>query len=203
MVFRRELNSNFLTNSNSHFIVFLFAQVPVCAVSCGTKKYLSIFFFFIALRRHACGDTPFGEALFVSRLRGRPQKSGSWTYEEAVHRGACGHGVRRISSNFGAKSRGNQLSLFFFFLIFLSCKSSKTSPQVAADPSRAPIKRLLAESLRTRAHMRSTVSCTHTVRECLPSDEGDDSDPRLASRRDCVLTAKASRPEAAGWAPLV
>ena len=33
--------------------------------------------------------------------------------------------------------------------------------------------------------------------------EGDDSDPGLASRRDCVLTATASRPEAVGWAPRV
>ena len=33
--------------------------------------------------------------------------------------------------------------------------------------------------------------------------KGDDSDPGLASRRDCVLTAIASRPEAVGWAPLV
>ena len=36
-----------------------------------------------------------------------------------------------------------------------------------------------------------------------PSDKGDDSDPGLASRRDCVLTANACRPEAVGWAPLV
>ena len=33
--------------------------------------------------------------------------------------------------------------------------------------------------------------------------KGDDSDPGLASRRDCVLTANACRPEAVGWAPLV
>ena len=32
---------------------------------------------------------------------------------------------------------------------------------------------------------------------------GDDSDPRLATQRDFVLTATASRPEAVGWAPLV
>ena len=31
--------------------------------------------------------------------------------------------------------------------------------------------------------------CTHAVREFLPSDEGDDSDTRLASRRDCVPNA--------------
>ena len=36
-----------------------------------------------------------------------------------------------------------------------------------------------------------------------PYEEGDDSDPGLASRRGCVLTANASRPEAVGWAPLV
>ena len=36
-----------------------------------------------------------------------------------------------------------------------------------------------------------------------PNEEGYDSDPGLASRRDCVLTAIASRPEAVGWAPLV
>ena len=34
-------------------------------------------------------------------------------------------------------------------------------------------------------------------------EEGDDSDPGLASRRDCVPTATASSPEAVGWAPLV
>ena len=36
-----------------------------------------------------------------------------------------------------------------------------------------------------------------------PYEKGDDSDPGLASRRGCVLTANASRPEAVGWAPLV
>ena len=36
-----------------------------------------------------------------------------------------------------------------------------------------------------------------------PHEKGDDSDPGLASRRGCVLTAIASRPEATGWAPLV
>ena len=34
------------------------------------------------------------------------------------------------------------------------------------------------------------VSCTHAVREFLPSEEGDDPDPGLAPRRDIVLTAK-------------
>ena len=33
--------------------------------------------------------------------------------------------------------------------------------------------------------------------------KGDDSDPGLASRRDCFLTATARRPEAVVWAPLV
>ena len=35
------------------------------------------------------------------------------------------------------------------------------------------------------------------------SMKGDDSDPGLASRRGCVLTATTSSPEAVGWAPLV
>ena len=34
----------------------------------------------------------------------------------------------------------------------------------------------------------------------MANEEGDDSDPGLASRRDCGLTATARRPEAVGWA---
>ena len=36
-----------------------------------------------------------------------------------------------------------------------------------------------------------------------PFEEGDDSDLGLASRRGCVLTATACRPETVGWAPSV
>ena len=36
-----------------------------------------------------------------------------------------------------------------------------------------------------------------------PYEKVGDSDPGLASRRGCVLTANASRPEAVEWAPTV